>query len=104
MASLIKMIVSGELSSRGAKNIIQILVNEGGDPKAIAKKEGLIQKNDEAELALIIEKIIFENKKVVDEYKAGKLSALQFLVGQCMKETKGAANPAVLKGLILRVI
>ena len=71
---------------------------------AIAKKEGLIQKNDEAELALIIEKIIFENKKVVDEYKAGKLSALQFLVGQCMKETKGAANPAVLKGLILRVI
>jgi aspartyl-tRNA(Asn)/glutamyl-tRNA(Gln) amidotransferase subunit B len=104
VVSVIKMITSGELSSRGAKNIIQILVNEGGDPHAIAQKEGLIQKNNEEELTLIIKKILAENKKVVDEYKAGKLSALQFLVGQGMKETKGSANPSVLKEIILKII
>jgi aspartyl-tRNA(Asn)/glutamyl-tRNA(Gln) amidotransferase subunit B len=104
MASLIKMIISGELSSRGAKNVIQILVNEGGDPRGIAQKEGLIQKNDGTELNLIVEKIIAENQKAVEEYKSGKLSAIQFLVGQGMKEAKGAANPSILKELILGAI
>jgi aspartyl-tRNA(Asn)/glutamyl-tRNA(Gln) amidotransferase subunit B len=104
IAGTVLMIISGELSSRGAKNIIQILADQGGDPRMIAGKNNLIQKNDGAELASIIEKIIAENRGVVDEYKAGKVSALQFLVGQGMKETKGAANPSVLKELILKAI
>ena len=104
IALVVKMIVSGELSSRGAKNVIQILIDRGGNPRAIAEKEGLIQKSNEEELVMIIKKIIAENKKVVDEYKAGKTSALQFLVGQGMKETKGSANPNVLKNLILKAI
>jgi aspartyl-tRNA(Asn)/glutamyl-tRNA(Gln) amidotransferase subunit B len=37
---------------------------------------------------------------VVDEYKAGKVAVLQFLLGQCMKKTKGSANPATLKKLL----
>ena len=66
------------------------------------KKNNLIQKNDGAELASIIEKIIAENKEVVAEYKAGKISALQFLIGQGMKETKGAANPAIVNEILKR--
>lgn len=104
IAGVIGMINSGELSSRGAKNIIQILATEGGDPRVIADKNNLIQKNDETELVSIIEKVIAENEGVVAEYKAGKLSALQFLIGQSMKEAKGAANPLVLKELILKAI
>lgn len=104
MAAVVKMIVSGELSSRGAKDVIQILAEEGGDPKVIAEKKGLIQKSDEGELLLVVKKIIASNPKVVQEYKNGKLAALQFLVGQGMKETKGAANPAVLKELILKTV
>ena len=45
-----------------------------------------------------------ENEAAVAEYKNGKLSALQFLIGQGMKETKGSANPNVLKDLFLKVI
>jgi aspartyl-tRNA(Asn)/glutamyl-tRNA(Gln) amidotransferase subunit B len=104
IASVVKMIVSGELSSRGAKDIIQILANEDGDPVNIAEKRGLVQKSNEEELAVIVKKILAENQKVVDEYRGGKLSALQFLVGQGMKETKGSANPNVLKDLILKLI
>lgn len=104
LASVVGMIISGELSSRGAKNIIQALVKEGGDPHTIAQKEGLIQKNDEAELAVIVKNIIAQNQKVVEEYKAGKLSAIQFLVGQGMKATGGSANPNTLKELILKAI
>ena len=104
IASVVKMIISGELSSRGAKNIIEILADEGGDPKIIAKNKGFIQKNDELELDLIVKNVVTQNQQAVGEYKAGKLSALQFLVGQGMKATGGSANPNVLKELILKII
>lgn len=104
LASVVKMIISGELSSRGAKDVIQILADESGDPREIAEKAGLIQKNDAAELLLIVKKVLAENQKAVAEYKAGKEAALQFLVGQGMKESRGSANPAVLKETILKVI
>src|SRR3989344_3478348 len=104
MASIIKMITSGELSSWGAKNVLQILAHEGGDPYIIAEKGGFIQKNDEAEFTLVVKNVVTQNQKVVNEYKSGKLSALQFLVGQCMKATGGSANPSVLKDLILKII
>jgi aspartyl-tRNA(Asn)/glutamyl-tRNA(Gln) amidotransferase subunit B len=41
---------------------------------------------------------------VIEEYKAGKETALQFLIGQGMKKTKGAANPEILKTLIIKLI
>lgn len=104
IALVIKMINSGELSSRGAKNVIQILLTRGGDPKEIAEKEGFIQRSDEANLTVIVKNIIDQNPKVVAEYKAGKLPALQFLVGQGMKATGGSANPKLLKDIIMKII
>lgn len=100
IAELVGMIDEGALSSRGAKDVLGIIYIEGGSPKVIAETRGLIQKNDEGHLKEIITKIIDANPKVVADYKAGKAVALQFLVGQGMKETKGAANPEVLKALL----
>jgi aspartyl-tRNA(Asn)/glutamyl-tRNA(Gln) amidotransferase subunit B len=102
--SLMRMAIAGEISSRGAKDILAVLYKEGGDPKKIADEKGLIQKSDEGELKKIVEQIVADNKNAADEYKAGKEQALQFLVGQGMKATKGAANPSVLKKLIHEAI
>jgi len=104
IAEVIKMIVSGDLSSRGAKDTIQVLVKEGGDPREIAKKAGFIQQNNKEELMLVVQNIITQNSEIVEAYKGGKLSAIQFLVGQGMKATKGSANPETLKELILKAI
>lgn len=104
LAALIGMIVASELSSRGAKDTLKIMIEEGGEPKNIAERVGLIQKNDEADLAKIVAKILAENQNVVSEYKEGKVAALQFLIGQCMKETKGSANPGKLREIILKLI
>ena len=93
---LIQMTGGGLISSRGAKEILSILVREGGDPEAIAKNHNLLQKSDEEDLKNIVEKVIRENEKVVLEYKNGKESVLQFLVGQGMKVSGGSANPNVL--------
>ncbi|AKM84076.1 TPA: Asp-tRNA(Asn)/Glu-tRNA(Gln) amidotransferase subunit GatB [Candidatus Campbellbacteria bacterium] len=98
-AELIKMVGEGKISSRGTKDILKIMFIEGGAPNEIAEKNNLLQKSDEGELEKIVLKIIENNKTVADEFRSGKESSLQFLIGQGMKETKGSANPKILTGL-----
>jgi aspartyl-tRNA(Asn)/glutamyl-tRNA(Gln) amidotransferase subunit B len=94
------MIGAGEISSRGAKDILAEFVEKGGSPKVIAKEKNLIQKSDENELQKVVEEIIKNNPKVVQDFKGGKEASLQFLVGQGMKATKGAGNPEVIKKML----
>jgi aspartyl-tRNA(Asn)/glutamyl-tRNA(Gln) amidotransferase subunit B len=103
-AKLFVMLGNGELSSRGAKDVLKVMFEIGGDPETIANQKGLVQKNDTDELKKIISEILGANTKVIDEYKSGKDSVLQFLVGQGMKATKGSANPELLKKIILELI
>jgi aspartyl-tRNA(Asn)/glutamyl-tRNA(Gln) amidotransferase subunit B len=98
---LLQMIRESEVSSRGAKDILAVMLTEGGSPAKIAEEKDLLQKSDKGELKEIVQRVIKENSKVVDEYKNGKETALQFLIGQGMKETKGSANPGVLKELFI---
>ena len=103
-AEIIELISAGDLSSRGAKDLIILAIESKIDPsikaKAFAEKNNLIQKSDEGAIIPIIEDIIKNNDKVVTEYKAGKVASLQFLIGQAMKATKGSANPEVIKKLL----
>ena len=103
-AKLMTMVVDGNLSSRGAKDILRVMFEVGGDPEVIAEEKGLKQKNDPEELKNILETIVKNNPNIVEEYKSGKESVLQFLVGQGMKETKGSANPEMLKKIILELL
>jgi aspartyl-tRNA(Asn)/glutamyl-tRNA(Gln) amidotransferase subunit B len=100
-AKLIMMVKSGEISSRAAKDILKIIFKDGGNPENIAKEKKLIQKSDENELLKIVKKIIKENKQVSEDYRAGKKSSIQYLIGQGMKETKGSANPKILSKLFI---
>lgn len=102
--SLIKMIKGGDVSSRGAKNILKVLVEEGGDPKQVAEKEGLIQESNEGAIIEIAKQILENNSTVVEEFKSGKENALQYLIGQGMKETKGSANPQMLKDVFQNLL
>ncbi len=101
---LISMTSSGILSSRGAKDVLKVLFEVGGDPETIATENGLIQKNDPEEIKNLAKKIIQENPDSVSEYKSGKESLLQFFIGQGMKESKGYINPELLKKEILEVL
>ncbi len=101
-ADIIKLVSESKLSSRGAKDLIIAAYKKeqvSGDPEKDAETKGLLQKSDKGELKKIVGEIVKEHSSVVDDYKNGKDSALQFLVGQGMKATKGAANPQMLKEL-----
>lgn len=101
---LIEMIAAGNVSSRGAKNVLSVLLREGGNPKEIAEDIGVIQDNNEEKLQELIDEIISEHVEVVNNYKEGKESALQFLIGQGMKKSGGSANPQILKKMLLELI
>lgn len=100
-SQLIFMLYNKDISSRGAKDILKELYQNGGMPDKIAKDKNLFQKSNEEELKKVVENIILENQKVVEEFKSGKQSSLQFLIGQGMRKTKSSANPEVLKKLFI---
>ena len=102
-SELIRLISSGKVSSRGAKDILKNrLENEGA--LAAATRLGLLQESDPEALKALVESVIHEHQDVAAEYKAGKESALQFLVGQAMKASKGAGNPAVIRDTLLTLL
>ena len=103
-AKLIRMTKSGELSSRGAKDVLAVLAERGGDPAQIAKEQGLVQISDPDALRKVLQEVLAANTAVVEEYKAGKEASLQYLIGQAMKASKGAGNPGMIKELLLEEI
>ena len=101
-SELISMIAAGEISSRGAKDTLALLIKDSSQSaRVVAEKNGLLQKSSAADIGPIIDKILTNNAKAVTEYKAGKLASIQFLIGQAMKATKGAANPDVVKKILI---
>lgn len=103
-AELIQMVAESEISSRGAKDILGYMLSGKGKPRDIAEEQGLLQQSDESALREVVEQVLSENPDAVSEYQSGKEGALQYLIGQGMKATKGSANPEVLKKLLAEAL
>ena len=102
-AHLVAKIQSGTFSSRIAKDVLAAMLETGKDPEAIEREEGLqIMKEDE--LLPIAKDIVAENAQAVLDYRAGKKSAIQFLVGQVMARTKGQAEPDAAREVLKRIL
>lgn len=102
---IVNMIEDGQLSSRGAKDLIAAMAENGDkEPKTVAEEGGLIQKNDMGATVEAIKAVISENRGIVEEYRGGKVTAINFLVGQVMKRMRGAGNPKIMTKEIKRQI
>lgn len=98
---LVELVHDKKIGSRVAKDLLPELFSSSSSPEAIATERNLLQVSDASALGPVIEQIITENPEVVEQYLAGKEASMQFLVGQGMKLTKGAANPQMLKDEIV---
>jgi aspartyl-tRNA(Asn)/glutamyl-tRNA(Gln) amidotransferase subunit B len=98
---VLQMVKTGDLSSRGAKDLIGVLLVQDGEPESIAEEKGLIQMKDGALTERLADEILTENPTVAATVKAGKPEGLKFLIGQGMKKSKGSANPAELEKALL---
>ena len=104
LAHLIMLIDKGTISSKIAKKVFDEMFETGKDANKIVEDNGMVQMSDEGAIKEIVEKVVENNPKSIEDYKAGKDRALGFLVGQVMKETYGKANPGVVNKLLLEIL
>ena len=102
LATIIKMVDSGEINRNAGKKVLIAVVEDNVDPKEFVKAQGLDKKFDSSAIDSVIDKVIAENEKAVADYKSGKEKALMALFGACMKELRGAGDPAVIKELLTK--
>ncbi len=100
LAAVVRMQVAGDVSSTGAKTIVERLWSEGGEAEALIAELGLKQVNDTGALETIVTKLIADFPEQSAEYKAGKEKLLGFFVGQAMKQSQGKANPQLIRDIL----
>ena len=101
LAALIGRIADGSVSNNAARQVFDALwTGDGHDVDAIIDAKGLKAMGDTGELEKIIDEVLAANAKNVEEVRAGNAKAMNALVGQAMKATKGKANPAQVNELL----
>ncbi|MBW8041619.1 MAG: Asp-tRNA(Asn)/Glu-tRNA(Gln) amidotransferase subunit GatB [Planctomycetes bacterium] len=103
VAELAKMIDAGQVSATAGNTIMREMVKTGKNPHVLAEELNLIQKSDAGELETIVDQVLAENPKAVEEVKSGgkkSKKARGFLLGQVMQKTKGQANPKVVSQIL----
>jgi len=103
-AEFTALIYEGKISSKIGKMVLEEMFKTGADPSHIIEEKKLVQIIDEVEIEKIIKTVLSKNQKAVDDFKKGKEGALQFLVGQVMKESRGKANPQIVTNLLKKLI
>jgi aspartyl-tRNA(Asn)/glutamyl-tRNA(Gln) amidotransferase subunit B len=99
LASIVDLIGDGTISGKIAKDLFEIVWNEGGEPRAIVEKRGMKQVTDTGAIEKAVDGVIAKNPDKVGEVKA-KPNLLGWFVGQVMKETGGKANPETVNELL----
>jgi aspartyl-tRNA(Asn)/glutamyl-tRNA(Gln) amidotransferase subunit B len=103
-AEFIKMIYKGEVSSKVAKMVLKDMFNTGSDPSSVIESNNWGQMRDDGEMEKIVKEVVSKNPKAVEDYKAGKSNALQFLAGQVMAATRGTAKPEKIQELLKKIL
>ena len=102
LGQLIKLVDGKILNMPTAREVFAVMFAEGGDPDAIVKAKGLAQVSDTGAIEAMVDQIIADHAQSVEDYRGGKQAALQFLIGQVMRISKGKANPAMVRDLFLQ--
>ncbi|HEX8752644.1 MAG TPA: Asp-tRNA(Asn)/Glu-tRNA(Gln) amidotransferase subunit GatB [Solirubrobacterales bacterium] len=100
LAALVAMVGEKKISHGSGKQVLEMLVAEGGQPAPIVDREGLAQMSDSGELEAIVAAAVEANPDAAEKVKAGNEKAIGAIVGQVMRETKGRADGGEVNRLI----
>lgn len=103
-AALMGLLDTRQITSRVAKDLLIEFALADNDLVALVHERGLLTANNSADLERIIAEVLAGNESVVAEYKGGKTTVIQFLVGQVMKQTKGASDPLTVREVLERTL
>jgi aspartyl-tRNA(Asn)/glutamyl-tRNA(Gln) amidotransferase subunit B len=104
LAELVNLAESGKITAAVAKDVFDRMIESGDTAAAIVEQAGLASIGAGDELTPIIESVIAANERAVADFRAGKESAIGFLVGQVMRETRGRANPRAVQDMLLAAL
>lgn len=102
LADLVRMVESGEINSKVAKEVLEEAFKSGAMPSETVRSRGLAQISDESFIVEEVARVIAENPGPSEQFRTGKEQVMGFLVGQVMKSTQGRANPAKVQEEIRR--
>lgn len=102
VAELVALIDAGTISTKIAKEVFAVMLEEGGKPGEIVDRRGLEQLTDESSLEPVVAEVLAAHPGKVEEYRGGKTALLGFFVGQVMRATSGRANPQLVNELLRR--
>lgn len=102
LIDLVDVINAKTISNASGKKVFAVLLEQDKAVKDIIAELGLSQVSDSAALEKIADEVLAANEKSVADFKNGKTNALGYLVGQCMKASKGKANPGMMKEIITK--
>ena len=100
LAKLIALVEEGKLNRNTAVKVFEAVFETDGDVDAYIKEHGLAQVSDAGLVAAVVEQVLSDNQKSVEDFKSGKEKAFGFLVGQVMRQLKGQAAPAVVNQVL----
>jgi aspartyl-tRNA(Asn)/glutamyl-tRNA(Gln) amidotransferase subunit B len=99
LSAIVDLIGEGTISGKIAKDLFEIVWQEGGDPRALVESRGMKQVTDLSAIEKVVDDIIAANPDKVEQAKA-KPAAIQWFVGQVMKSTGGKADPKAVNALL----
>lgn len=101
LANLIGLVKSNTISSKQAKEVLYESLTEGKTPIEVVNEKGLKQIGSEDEILSVVNEVLSEHPEAISDYKSGHTNIADFLVGQVMKKTKGQANPAMARSMMI---
>jgi aspartyl-tRNA(Asn)/glutamyl-tRNA(Gln) amidotransferase subunit B len=100
LKDLLQLVAEGLLSASAAKDVLGRVIDDEGEPRAIAESHDLLQVTDEAWIAEAVAQVIDANPDATDRFRAGEEKVVGFLVGQVMRATGGKADPQAVNRLL----
>jgi aspartyl-tRNA(Asn)/glutamyl-tRNA(Gln) amidotransferase subunit B len=101
---LINLVDEGKISSKQGKDVFAEMFASEKAPGAIVAEKGIKQESDVGAIESLCIEVISANPKSVEDYKAGKVAAINFLKGQVMKVSKGKANPNLVSEILVKLL
>ena len=104
LVDMIELIEKNTISGNAGKKVLVQLFETDDSVDTIVDKLGLKQVSDEGAIQKLVDEVLAANPKSVADYKKGKKNAIGFLVGQCMKASKGKGNPKMINQLLSKTL
>ena len=100
VAALAKLLASDAISSNQAHEVFELMAQTGDDPNKIVDERGMRQVSDTGALQPIVDEVLANCADQAQQYRDGNQKVLGFLVGQCMKASRGKGNPKLFNELL----